>query len=95
MNANNEWLCKLRIVSSGDGLQSLVLANGKPIEGVERVEISPIVPGQEVKAVITVSGVELGDYAGEIRKTESARKFSISNAPFVAVPTEAINARTP
>lgn len=95
MNANNEWLYKLRIVSSGDGLQSLVLANGKPIEGVERVEISPIVPGQEVKAVITVSGVELGDYAGEIRKVEASRKFGISNAPSDAVPMEVLNARTP
>lgn len=95
MSTNPNRFCKLRIISSGNGMSTIVTSCGVPLAGVERVEISPIVPGKEVQAVITVSGVELGDYAGEIRKVEASRKFGISNSPSVAVPMEAINARTP
>lgn len=50
---------KLKIISGGHGQSTRVEFDGKPIEGVQAVQIHPILPDKPVCAVIHVAFVDL------------------------------------
>ena len=52
-------MTRVRITSGGTAQTTQVFIDGKPVGNVTRVEILPIEPDQEVRAVITFIGVAL------------------------------------
>lgn len=53
------FMKKFKIISSGHGQSTRVEFDGKPIDGVQAIQIHPILPNKPVCAVIHVAFVDL------------------------------------
>lgn len=49
----------IEILSDGLGKNTYLLIDGRKIDGIKKIEIKPILPGEEVEVLITMSQVKL------------------------------------